>query len=182
MGRALILALLSLCTLAACQRSEDAEQVPSESTGLEREIRGFSLTETVEGTRLWELHADYAYRLPRNSRIRLERIELLFFDEEGEVDSRLTSYKGFVDEDTGEMTALEDVVLVSTRGDTLTTEELTYVKDQDLIRGPDYVRLAKPDRVLTGFGFQSKPDLSDYKVERDVRITIHDGSENAPDR
>jgi len=72
------------------------------------------------------------------------------------------------------MTALVDVVLVSTEGDTLTTEELTYLKDQDLIRGPDYVRLAKPDRVLTGYGFQSKPDLSDYKVERDVRITIHD--------
>jgi len=85
MGRALVLALLALLSLAACRGSEDAQQFPSETSGAEREIRGFSLTETMEGVRLWELHADYAYRIPRNSRIRLEHIELLFFDQEGKV-------------------------------------------------------------------------------------------------
>jgi LPS export ABC transporter protein LptC len=180
MGRALVLCLL---VLAACRGAEDSERLPSETTGVERQIRGFSLTETAEGQKVWELHADYAFRIPRQSRVRLETIEIDFFDEAGRVDSRLTSRKGFVDEETGEMTALDDVVLVSLEGDTLTTEELTYLRDQDLIRGPDYVRLAKPDRVLTGYGFQSKPDLSDYKVEREVRITIHDdGSGNDLDR
>jgi LPS export ABC transporter protein LptC len=176
MRRTLVVALL---LLGGCAAADDPEQAPSESSGLEREIRGFTITETVEGKRLWELHADYAYRIPQHSRVRLEQIELRFFDDAGRVDSRLTSRKGFLDEETGEMTALEEVILVSSGGDTLDTEELTYLKDQDMIRGPDYVRLAKPDRVLTGYGFQSKPDLSDYKVERDVRITIHDaGNQN----
>jgi len=180
MRRTLVLALF---LLVACGVVDDPEQTPSETSGLEREIRGFTITETVDGKRLWELHADYAYRIPRHSRVRLEQIQLRFFDEAGRVDSRLTSRKGFLDEETGEMTALEEVVLVSSGGDTLNTEELTYLKDQDLIRGPDYVRLAKPDRVLTGYGFRSKPDLSDYKVERDVRITIHDaGNQGDLDR
>ena len=34
------------------------------------------------------------------------------------------------------------------------------------------MRLAKPDRVLTGFEFEAKPDLSTYEIHRDVHISL----------
>ena len=36
------------------------------------------------------------------------------------------------------------------------------------------VAVDAPDRVLTGFGFESNPDLTDYKVHEDVQITVID--------
>jgi len=70
------------------------------------------------------------------------------------------------------MTAQNDVKLISVRGDTLTTQELNYLKDEDRVRGPGFVRLAKPDRVLTGFEYEAKPDLSTYEIHRDVHISL----------
>ena len=171
--------LLSVVVLlAGCAENElgDDDQI-NEVSGLEREITGFSMTETDAGTMVWELHADYAWRIPGDTKIRLNNVSLVFFDADGEVASRLTSDKGHADEETGEMTAQSKVILISVEGDTLTTEELVYSRDSELIRGPGFVRLAKPDQVLTGFDFESKPDLSDYEVRRDVTITVPGDSE-----
>lgn len=163
--------------LLGCAETEFPEEAVQEVSGLEREITGFSLTETDEGTLVWELTADYAWRIPRDTKVRLRNVNIVFFDSAGEISSWLTSEEGHADEKSGEMTAKSRVVLISVEGDTLTTEELIYSRDTELIRGPGFVRLAKPDRVLTGFEFESKPDLSNYEVRRDVTITVTGGSE-----
>jgi LPS export ABC transporter protein LptC len=168
MRRALIVLPL---LLVACARSDEPATVMSES-GLEREIQGFQLSETHEGHPAWELHAARAWRVPNDTRDHLETVEVLFYNEQGGLDSRLTSRNGVVDEPSGQMTAKDDVRLISTRGDTLTTQELNYFKNEDVVRGPGFVRLAKPDRVLTGFEFKAKPDLTNYEIRRDVHITL----------
>jgi LPS export ABC transporter protein LptC len=174
---ALILAAL---LFAACSKSDEPEIVVRDS-GLEREIQGFRLSETHEGHPIWELHAAKAWRIPQDPHYHLETVELLFYDENGRFDSRLTARNGVVDETSGQMTAQDDVKLVSVRGDTLTTQELTYSKDDDRVRGPGFVRLAKPDRVLTGFEFVAKPDLSTYEIHRDVHIALkNDRSDITP--
>jgi LPS export ABC transporter protein LptC len=160
---ALILAAL---LFAACSKSDEPEIVVRDS-GLEREIQGFRLSETHEGHPIWELHAAKAWRIPQDPHYHLETVELLFYDENGRFDSRLTARNGVVDETSGQMTAQDDVKLVSVRGDTLTTQELTYSKDDD--------------RVLTGFEFVAKPDLSTYEIHRDVHIALkNDRSDITP--
>ena len=154
-----------------CSRSDEPETVISDS-GLEREIQGFKLSETHEGHPIWELHAARAWRIPQDSHDHLEDVEVLFYDDQGKFDSRLTARTGVVDENAGQMTAENNVRLISVRGDTLTTQELHYFKDEDRVRGPGFVRLAKPDRVLTGFEFESKPDLTTYEIRRDVHISL----------
>jgi LPS export ABC transporter protein LptC len=169
MRRALI--LLGVL-LAGCADPDTPPATESEGSGLEREIKGFRLSETQEGHPVWELRASTAWRVPRDTQLHLNDVEVVFFDREGGQDSRLTARRGVVEESTGLMTAKDDVRLVSVRGDTLTTQELSYLKDQDLIRGPGWVRLAKPDRVLTGSEFEAKPDLTTYEIRRDVHITL----------
>jgi LPS export ABC transporter protein LptC len=181
MGIRLTLVLALLTVLAAgCMDTENPADLSEESVGVEREMRGFSLTETLEGNRVWELGADYAWRVPRDPVVRLKDVTLVFYDDAGAVNSTLTALRGTVDEQSGIMTAKERVRVVSAAGDTLTTEELTYDKDADRITGPGFVRLAKPDRILTGFEFEANPDLTDYEVHRDVSITIVNGLDDRP--
>jgi len=168
MRRALMLGVF-LCL--GCSRSDEPETVISDS-GLEREIQGFRLSETHEGHPVWELHAAKAWRIPQDSHDHLEDVEVLFYDQNGTFDSRLTARTGVVDENAGQMTAQNNVKLISVRNDTLTTQELNYFKDEDRVRGPGFVRIAKPDRVVTGFEFEAKPDLSTYEIRRDVHISL----------
>jgi LPS export ABC transporter protein LptC len=164
--------------LLGCGGSDSPSDIGSETSGLEREIHGFTLAETKEGKLLWELESEYAWRIPRENRIHLKDVKIVFFDANGNETSRLTAYTGVVDEETGIMTAQSRVKLISTEGDTLTTEELNYDKKKDRVSGPGFVRLAKPDRVMTGFEFEAKPDLTDYEVRRDVTITVPDRDGN----
>jgi LPS export ABC transporter protein LptC len=166
--------LLPVALFALGCGDETPENEPLTSTGVEREIRDFFFSETQEGRLLWELRADYAFRAPRNPDIELRKVHVTFYDELGAVSSVLTSREGIVNEQRENLTARQDVMVISVAGDTLTTEELHFDKEQDLIHGPEFVRLAQPDRVLTGIGFRSNPDLSDYEVEKDVRISLID--------
>ena len=172
----MILALSLL--VMGCGSSDVPSEISTEGSGLEREIHGFQLEESQGGKLLWALEADYAWRIPREKKIHLQDVEIRFFDRDGSQTSRLTALRGDVDEETGIMTAKQRVKLISVQGDTLTTDELNYDKDSDLISGPGFVRLAKPDRVLTGYEFEAKPDLSDYEVHKDVTITIVDRDGN----
>jgi LPS export ABC transporter protein LptC len=169
-----VLIVAALLALLGCSRDDDEPDVPSNSGSSDREIHGFTLSETHDGKRLWVLRADRALRFPEEPHVELEGVRLDFYDSAGEVSSRLTSQRGVVDEKTEDLTAKGKVLVISTAGDTLETEELHYNREEELITGPDRVRLAKPDQILTGVGFRSKPDLSDYRVERDVQITYLD--------
>jgi LPS export ABC transporter protein LptC len=164
--------------LWGCAQDPSTAEV-AETSGVEREIHGFTLSETQDGRRTWDLHADYAYRIPSEEGIHLEEITLEFYDREEALNSTLTALRGMIDEKTGIMTARDRVRLLSVAGDTLTTEEMDYDRDLDKVSGPGFVRLSKPDRILTGFEFEAKPDLTDYEIRRDVNITIIDKSSDA---
>ena len=170
----LFLILFGVIFLVGCSDNESQTPLDDEGTGIEREITGFSVTETHEGKPSWELNSEYAWRIPKDPQVRLKNVEVVFFGSEGEETSRLTALRGIVNEESGEMTARDRVRLVSAEGDTLTTDELVYSRDEDRVRGPGLVRLAKPDRVLTGIGFEANPDLTDYEVREDVTITFVD--------
>ncbi len=174
-------ALLVAAVLAAgCGTGETPDRATNGSTALEREMKGFSLTQTHEGRRSWQLHAETAWRLPNDPDIRLRGVRLDFFDEKGDSTSHLTSRQGRVNEKSGDMSAEGRVTLITAGGDTLQTEEAAYRRDDDRITGPGFVRIAKPDRVLTGTGFTATPDLEDYKIHHDVHVTLidreHDGA------
>lgn len=168
------LALVALLVLAGCTTDEPPVTNQKETTGLEREIQGFSLSETQDGKHLWDLNAETAWRIPNDDKIYMDNLTLTFYDTHQDPNSRLTALHGTVDEKSGMMTARDRVVLISDAGDTLNTEELTYDKSKDRISGPGFVRLAKPDQVVTGREFESKPDLTDYEIRHDVNITLVD--------
>ena len=168
------IAALGAPALTGCGGKEPVPEIPQESTSLEREIRDFNLTETHEGRLAWDLHSKYAWRIPQQTGIRLDDVTVTFYNREEAVTSTLTAEKGNVDEESGDMTAEGRVTVVTAERDTLFTPSLRYSKTENLITGDDFVRIAKPDRILTGFGFRANPDLTTYEVQRDVRVTFID--------
>ncbi len=163
----------AILALAGCV-DLDSEEFAEESNPLEREIRGFSLSETQEGVLVWVLNARVAYRVPGQPEIHLDEPRLTFYDESGEEASWLTSRSGVANEINEDFTAKEQVLVTTAEGDTLRTEELSYHRELDLISGPGWVQINKPDRILTGVGFESKPDLSDYTLKEEVHVTLVD--------
>jgi len=173
--RAAAAGLLTLLVLVSCARDDEGATVtPVERP--DRVVDEFRLTETTTGVPQWRLRADEAQHFVTEAHTRLTGVELEFFRSDGGVRSRLTSLRGLVEDATSDMVAEGNVLLVSAEGDSLETEYLRYSKETNDISGPGFVRIAKPDRVLTGTGFRAKPDLTQYEVEKDVRIRLVDPS------
>ncbi len=173
-GRFVFPALLAIFSVVGCVGDEPEQGAPAETTSLEREIRDFNLTETHEGRLAWNLHSKYAWRIPKQPGIRLDDVLVTFYDREEAVTSTLTAEKGVVDEESGDMTAEGRVTVVTAGRDSLFTPSLRYSKTENIITGDEFVRIAKPDRILTGFGFRSNPELTNYEVQRDVHVTFID--------
>lgn len=94
----------------------------------------------------------------------------------GEVLSRLTSGKAVIDEGHRILTAMDSVVLLSSKGSTLYTDTLRWEEKTEMIRGPGEVRIESEDGIETGIGFEAKSDLSSWTLQQVVtRIdTPHD--------
>ena len=78
-----------------------------------------------------------------------------------------------------DMTARGHVVVITTKGDTLTTERLDWSSVQNRVKTDLPFRLGRPDGVFTGVGFESDPDLTHYTTQQ-VRIDARDATDDAP--
>ena len=179
MTRALL--LLALLVGAVACSSSDSNPPPRPADRPSRVVDAFEVTETREGVLEWRLVSDKAEYFREESHTRLEGVTLVFFNPDGSEKATLTSDRGRAEDVTGNLLAEGNVVVVTVEGDTLTTEELLYDNVADEIRGPGFVRIAKPDRVLTGEGYRSKPDLSSYELDRNVQVTLHGDAEALDD-
>lgn len=67
--------------------------------------------------------------------------------------------------------AKDSVMMVNTKGDTLTTEQLIWDEEKHRIYTDKFFTLRKPDEILYGDGFESNEDFSSYKIFK-LRGTI----------
>jgi hypothetical protein len=72
------------------------------------------------------------------------------------------------------MTARGNVVIQTTEGTRLSTEELRFMNREQKFVVPDdqLVRVERSGDVLTGYGFESDPDLRHYEFKRQVEATV----------
>jgi len=176
---ALTLVCLAVFSAAGCGAKKGPDAGPgTEYTGPSSALGGFRLTETDSGRLKWILKADSADTFDDNLQQTLvANPHVDFYNSEREIYSVLTAEKGVVQGSTRDMTAQGRVRIVTTAGDTLTTETLEWHNVQARVRTADTFRLARPDVVLTGRGFESDQDLKNYKTE-DVRIDARGSAGN----
>ena len=71
-----------------------------------------------------------------------------------------------------DMLARGDVVIQTTEGTRMTTDQLQFHNKRQRIRTESFVRVERRGDVLTGWGFESDPQLKDFQFKRQVKATV----------
>jgi LPS export ABC transporter protein LptC len=167
-------ALLAAGLAAGCGRQRDMS--PASATGElpDQEVSDFVLTETQEGTPAWTLFARYAATYSARNTITARAVRVDFFDREGKGTSTLTAREGEINQSSRDMLARGNVVLKSAEGTRMSTEEMRFLNRTQRIVVPDtrLVRVERTGDVLTGYGFESDPELRHFEFKRRVTATV----------
>lgn len=91
-------------------------------------------------------------------------MEVIFYNDSGIVESVLKAEGAEVDEVNNIMTALKSVILTSSEGEELKTEELIWDERKNRIYTNKKVTIQNGKQVIKGQGFESNPNFSEYSI------------------
>ncbi len=173
-GLMMIILPVALLVMLSCEgvdkegRYIGADDVP------DQEFSDFTTVESDSGIVKWILSAPVARVYNASKLLVTDDPRIEFYNEDGSLASVLIAKKGEYNQITHDLTALGSVVVTSVEGYTLETESLVWVETVEEIHTEDFVRFTKGEDVLTGYGFQSDPNLENVEIFRDVRAFLRD--------
>ena len=170
-GLVVLVLILGGCT-SKSSRSQSANEIPVPQQKLE----DFRLLATEGGVRQWELKAHAAQIYEKIKKTCIQDFETFIY-EKGELASVLSAQRGILDMVTNNMEATGNVVVTSTKGSRLETEELHYLsstgkKKKGMFVTEEFVKITEPDRVTTGYGLEIDTTLENGKIKRDVKVKV----------
>ena len=145
----------------------------------ELEQPGGTSTETLPDVELFDAEVSvtrgemplFTVNAPHISRFEQQQLMLFdggikvdFFDNEGNHNAVLTSDEGVVRENTNRLDARGNVVVKSDSGLVLLADSLYYEQDRDRVMSDGFVTVITESDSLSGVGFSSAPDLSDWVI------------------
>lgn len=156
---------LTLLAVVACGDTDDLD-TPAGGEGYpEQETEAYHTRQTRAGIAVWELWGDRAESYPGEDTMLLHGVRMHFY-EEGERAAVLTAATAEVDQQTEYTTARGEVVVVNREGDRLESEVLHWDPEQKLIHTEEFVRFTSGDQILTGYGMDTDPDLTNVRIHR----------------
>jgi len=169
-----LLAAALLGAVSGCAQRRSVGPAGSSGELPDLEINDFALTETDAGKPEWKLYARYAAEYSARNSYVARDLKVDFYDDQGARSSVLTAREGEINGRSRDMTARGNVVLVATEGTRLSSEELKFLNHDQKIVVPDdqLVTVQRGSDVLTGYGFESDPDLKHYEFKRRVQATV----------
>lgn len=147
----------------------------------DQEVTDFVLTETDQGAPQWTLYAKYAATYSARGVVVARDIRVDFFDDKGQRSSELTAREGEIQQQTRDMTARGNVVLKTTEGTRMTTQEMHFSNEQQLITSERLVRVERQGSTLEGVGFSSDPELRRFEFKTQVDATVRARSGALPE-
>ena len=136
------------------------------------EVEDFTVTETDSGRTQWTMYARQAATFSARDLVTARSVRIDFFGEDGIKSSELVAREGELFQRTHDMVARGNVVLQTTEGWRMSTEELHFLNSLRRITSDRLVRVEKEGSVLEGVGFESDPNLEHFEFQRDVRATV----------
>lgn len=111
-----------------------------------------------------------------------EGMKLIKFDAKQNIISSLKAdyAKQFVKEQRWE--AKNNVVATNAMGDTLKTDHLVWEEKEGKIHTEEFVRIIRPDQVITGIGFTSDQDLQNWRIKNpkgNIYVTVDNEREKS---
>lgn len=124
---------------------------------------------TDRGVLRAELLADTAFFFNEGTRIELRDVNTTFFNGVGAKNATLTSREGTYNTQLGQMAARKSVVVLSEDGRRLTTAELRFNEQTNLISSDSAFVATAGGRRLEGVGFESDPDMNNVRCKAACR-------------
>lgn len=170
-----ILASFLLFSLSGCQQKEPASISENSFEDMpEQVIENMEITFTENGRRTGVLRADSVAIYEAGRLKEGRRVQVDFYDRQGEHISVLTALEGIYDSEAEEVLARGDVVVVSDDGARLETEELAWKKETNRISTEAFVTITRGRDQVSGYGLSTDPQLEDFHILRDVKGRIED--------
>lgn len=100
--------------------------------------------------------------------------EIQQFNKQKEVTSNIYADYGIYYDNKGVWEARHNVVAITYAGDTLFTEELFWDEEKDIIYSEQFVKIINKEKTITGIGFESDLQMSEYFIKNvtNSHITI----------
>ena len=140
------------------------------------QVEDFTITETDSGRPQWTLFAKEAATYTARDLVTARTLRIDFFGPDGRKSSELVAREGELYQRTRDMLARGRVVLQTTEGWRMSTEELTFSNSRNRILSDRLVRVEKEGSVLEGVGFESDPNLEHFEFREQVRATVRPGA------
>ncbi len=161
----LLIALLSVFSCSTPQEEPSGAKAELEELP-DQESWQSTIIITRDGRRLAEVWAGHiASYNEKNETILKDSIHIDFYNQEGEHNSVLTAKEGIVYNQTNNMVAMGNVVVVSDSEVVLETEELKWNNQKQKIISDVSVIFTTETEKLIGDSFISDPDLKNYEIK-----------------
>jgi LPS export ABC transporter protein LptC len=167
-----LLAIAAAFALAGCSGAKKSSPAAASGELPDQEVTDFVLTETDRGAPQWTLYARYAASYTSRNVWIARDIRVDFFDPKGARSSELTAREGEIQQQSRDMTARGNVVLQTAEGTRMTTQEMRFSNQNQLMTSDKLVRLDRNGDVLEGVGFSSDPDLHHFEFKTQVNATV----------
>ncbi len=171
---ALISVAAFITMLSACADGSGTAPRTSADTILpdsaEQGVFGVSIQLTTAGVAKGMLLSDTLYTYESGNRLELRPVNVTFFDSLGAEDGIMTSREGTYNKRLGLLEARGSVVIVRDNGTRLETPKLVYDERRNQIYSDSsFVLNEPPKRQLTGVGFESDPQLTQFRVLKNFK-------------
>ncbi|MGE5308526.1 MAG: LPS export ABC transporter periplasmic protein LptC [Deltaproteobacteria bacterium] len=159
---------LCLCAAALLFSAAAAAAEPQQSVA-PGQMETFSLSGYSEkGKKNWDISgksADIDSRV-----IKLDNVQSTMYGDNSTV--HLTAQKGDFDRQAGKVHLEKDVVVTTSDGTKMTTDQLNWDKKEQVVSTPSQVNILKQDMVITGQGAYGRTDLNKMDLQKDVKVNI----------
>lgn len=177
MLRLLVVVVVLGVLLLACE-GDGTEHIADRSDEVPDEIiTDFTTEESDSGLVKWRLSAPTANKFNSRKMFLMDKPRIEFYDELGALQTTLTADNGEYSQETRNMLAYGNVVVVSVTGDILETDSLRYLNGEDKILSDSAVKLTRENGVYTGIGLECDHSLSSVDIKKDFEATIIDDGE-----
>lgn len=164
------IAATSLATAAACGGKGTAKAAVAKASVIpdsaDQVIFGLRTVLTDQSVAKGLLLSDTAYTYDDGRRLVLRRVNVTFYTSQGLKDGVMTSRAGSYNSALSRLEASGDVVVTRDDGKRLTTPQLVYDQQRNQIYTDSAFVLNEPDRLLTGIGFESDPNMTSFRCLR----------------
>jgi len=175
LSRHAALAVAALATITVTSGCEPHNRVRTGAPAgdlPDQEVSDFVVSETDQGKMEWKLYARSAAVYQARSTIVAQSVRVDFFDEQEHRSSTLTAREGELNQVQRDMVARGNVVLQTAEGTRMSTEQLRFLNRTQRITTDAFVRVERAGDVLTGYGFESDPELHHFEFKRQVHALV----------